>query len=75
MTPDQQNPPPHTSLPTTHARQVGRDGKPVLDENGNPVMVPVVPPDNAAIPPPGTIHRQTTGPDGSVGEQTIITPE
>ncbi|WP_344235226.1 hypothetical protein [Kribbella hippodromi] len=49
------------------------NGHVVLDEDGNPVMVAVTPPDGTAgALPPESIRRVVTNPDGTVSEQVII---
>jgi hypothetical protein len=65
--------PPEPNLPGPSAPLVGKDGRTVLDEDGNPVMIPVTPPDEAVAElPPGTVRRTVTFPDGSVCEQISI---
>jgi hypothetical protein len=52
----------------------GAEGRVLLDENGEPVLIPVTPPDDAsAVLPPGTIRRTAHNPDGSVTEHITIT--
>jgi hypothetical protein len=65
--------PPEPNLPGPQAPVVGRDGQPVLDENGNPKTIPVTPSGEAELPP-GTERQRVIGPDGSVGEQVTIKP-
>jgi hypothetical protein len=65
--------PPEPNLPGPLAPLADKDGRTVLDEDGNPVMIPVTPPDETfAVLPPGTVRRTVTFPDGSVGEQISI---
>jgi hypothetical protein len=66
--------PPEPNLPGPLAPLASdKDGRLVLDEDGNQVMIPVTPPDGAvAVLPPGSTRRTVTAPDGSVGEQVSI---
>jgi hypothetical protein len=48
----------------------------VLDDEGDPVMAPVTPPEGTAgVLPPDTTRRTVRNPDGSVGEQVRISYE
>jgi hypothetical protein len=63
-------------MPGAMAPLAGEDGRMVLDDEGNPVMVPVTPPDGTAgVLPPETTRRTVTNPDGTVSEQVSITYE
>ncbi|MEV6417400.1 hypothetical protein [Kribbella sp. NPDC051718] len=49
------------------------NGRVVLDEDGNPVMIPVAPPDGGVgVLPPGATRRTVQNPDGSVTEEVTI---
>lgn len=62
--------------PGPMAPLAGKDGRVVLDDEGNPVMAPVTPADGTAgILPAGTTRRTVRNPDGSVGEQVSISYE
>jgi hypothetical protein len=52
------------------------DGHVVRDEDGNPVMIPLTPPEGSVgVLPPGTTRRTVVNPDGSMSEQVIIASE
>jgi hypothetical protein len=68
-----QQQPPEPNFPGPEAHVVGRDGQPVLDENGNPKTMPVTPSGLAELPP-GSERQRVIGPDGSVGEHITIKP-
>jgi hypothetical protein len=62
-------PPVPATLPA-RAPMVGRDGKPMLDAGGQPIIVDAVPPDTM-INDAGA-RRKVVGPGGSVGEEIIL---
>jgi hypothetical protein len=63
-------------VPGLMAPLAGEDGRVVLDDDGNPVMVPVTPPDGTAgVLPHETTRRTVRNPDGSVSEQVRIISE
>jgi hypothetical protein len=63
-------------VPGPMAPVAGEDGRVVLDDEGNPVMAPVTPPDGTAgVLPPGTTRRTVGNPDGTVSEQVSIAYE
>lgn len=63
-------------VPGPMAPVAGQDGRVVLDDDGNPVMAPVTPPDGTAgLLPPETTRRTVTNPDGSLSEQVSIVYE
>jgi hypothetical protein len=83
MVPDQSEPSqprqqevPGPFVPGPMAPVAGGDGQVVLDDDGNPVMAPVAPPDGTAgVLPPETTRRTVKNPDGSVSEQVSIVYE
>lgn len=62
--------------PGLMAPVAGDDGRVMLDDDGNPVMAPVTPPDGTAgVLPPETTRRTVRTPDGSVSEEVSIVYE
>ncbi|MGW6280045.1 hypothetical protein [Kribbella sp. NPDC055071] len=81
MVPDETSQPrqqeePGPFVPGSVAPVAGDDGRVVLDDEGNPVMAPVVPPDGTVGElPPETTRRTVRNPDGTVSEQVNIVYE
>jgi hypothetical protein len=64
------SPPVPASFPA-RAPALGRDGQPLVDKNGQQVVLDATPADNTIAPDIGE-HRLVTAEDGSVGEQVIF---
>lgn len=73
MSQNQDQPPPHVTLPESQAPRVDRNGDRVVDVDGNPVMAPVVPTENAVLSE-DEVRRVVQGPDGSLGEEITVIP-
>lgn len=69
-----QEPPPPFFVPGDELPLMDKHGNPVVDADGNPVTVPLHPPDSKGEPP-GTTHHRVVGDDGSPGEVVIAPPQ